>query len=297
MLEWDAAEYEALSGPQTGWGANLLGTFLERRPLRGDEAAIDAGCGTGRVTELLLRHVPGWTVLAVDGSKAMVEAAAERFAGDPRVRIERQDLLRLEVERPVDLIFSTATFHWIRDHERLFDRLAEALKPGGRLVAQCGGEGNIARGTRATEEVMGEERFREAFVGWEDPKNYADPETTKARLEAAGFEEVETWLHDEPTRFDSVEELARFLKTVVLGRHLALLPEAEHEPFAAAVAEKVATVEYPPVMDYVRLNILATRSRSDASFGDQEGIGSTDPDTTDWRRENILRDGDVEEKT
>src|SRR5919199_1371190 len=112
----------------TGWGANLLELFLRRRALRGDEAAIDAGCGTGRVTELLLRHLPDGSVLAVDGSKAMVEATAERFAGDPRVRVERQDLLRLVVERPVDLIFSTATFHWIKDHGRLFDRLAKALK-------------------------------------------------------------------------------------------------------------------------------------------------------------------------
>ncbi|HEX2098195.1 MAG TPA: methyltransferase domain-containing protein [Rubrobacteraceae bacterium] len=260
--EWDAAEYEALSGPQTCWGANLLG-LLERQPLRGDETVIDAGCGTGRVTELLLRHIPDGMVLAVDASEAMVEAASRRFAGDPRVRVERQDLLRLEAGEPVDLIFSSATFHWIKDHEKLFDRLFRALKPGGRLVAQCGGKGNIARVTSAAEEVMREKRFRDYFEGWEDPKEYADAKMTRARLEAAGFEQVETWLHDEPTLFGSVEELARFLKAVVLGQHLLLLPEAEHEPFAAAVAAKVASVENPPVMDYVRLNMLAARSGAD----------------------------------
>ena len=256
-LEWDTVEYEVLSVPQTGWGANLLKLFLERQDLRGDEAAIDAGCGTGRVTELLLRYMPEGTVSAVDGSRAMVEAAAERFAGDSRVRVECQDLLWLEVVRPVDLIFSTATFHWITDHERLFKRLARALRPGGRLVAQCGGAGNIARVTRAAEGAMGEERFRDYFAGWEDPKEYADAETTRTRLEAAGFEAVETWLHEEPTRFGSVEELARFLRVVVLKHHLALLPETEHEHFAAAVARKVAEVEDPPVMDYVRLNMTA----------------------------------------
>jgi trans-aconitate 2-methyltransferase len=259
-LEWNAAEYEALSAPQTGWGADLLELFLERQPLRGNEVAIDAGCGTGRVTELLLRYIPDGTVLAVDGSKAMVEAATRRFVGDPRVRVESHDLLRLEVERPVDLIFSTATFHWVKDHERLFDRLAQALKPGGRLVAQCGGAGNISWATSATEEVMGEERFRDRFEGWENPKEYADAETTRGRLENAGFEDVETWLHEEPTRFDSVDNLARFLKAVVLSQHLQRLPEEDHEPFAAAVAAKISAVEDPPVLDYVRLNILATRS-------------------------------------
>ncbi len=260
-LEWDAEEYEAVSAPQTGWGAEFLDLFLERRGLRGDEAVVDAGCGTGRVTELLLRHLPGGTVLAVDASGAMVEAARERFDGDPRVRVERQDLQRLEVERPVDVIFSTATFHWIKDHERLFERLARALKPGGQLVAQCGGKGNIALTLLAIEQVMGENHFKGFFTDFEETWYFADPPTTRARLEAAGFREVETWLHDEQAEFGSVEELARFLRTVVLRTHLAVLPEGEREPFAAAVAERIAE-RGTLVVDYVRLNMLAMRPES-----------------------------------
>jgi trans-aconitate 2-methyltransferase len=254
--EWDAGEYEELSAPQTRWGVEVL----ERLDARGDEAAMDAGCGTGRVTELLLAKLPEGSVLAVDGSRAMVEAARRRFAGEPRVRVERQDLLSLEVDEPVDLIFSTATFHWIADHDRLFENLALALKPHGRLVAQCGGEGNIARATRATKETIEEERFSDYFEGWQDDKYYADLQTTARRLEAAGFEEIETWLHDEVAGFDSVDELARFLGAVVLGGHLERLPEEERGPFAAAVAEKITLVDGRPALDYVRLNIMASRS-------------------------------------
>ncbi|MDP9411678.1 MAG: methyltransferase domain-containing protein [Actinomycetota bacterium] len=254
--EWDAAGYEELSSPQTRWGAAVL----ERVDLRGDEAALDAGCGTGRVTELLLGRLPGGSVLAVDGSEAMVEAARRRFAGEPRVRVERQDLLSLEVEEPVDLVFSTATFHWIKDHDRLFARLAGALRSGGRLVAQCGGEGNIARATRATRVVMERERFRGYFEGWQDDKNYADPRTTRERLEAAGFEEVRTWLHDEDVAFGSVQELTRFLATVVLGGHLERLPEGERGPFALAVAQEITAEDGSPLLDYVRLNIDARRA-------------------------------------
>lgn len=260
-LEWDAAEYEVVSVPHVGWGVGLLGRALERWPLRGDETAIDAGCGTGKITELLLRHLPDGTVLAVDASAAMVEAARERFAGDGRVQVEQQDLVRLQVERLVDLVFSTATFHWIQDHEGLYGRLARALKPGGRLVVQCGGKNNIARVMGVMQEVMDGERFRDFFEGWAGPWNFADAETTKVRLEAAGFEEVETWLQEESARFDSREELARFLKTVVLGRHLERLPEADHQPFADAVAKKAAAAEGTFTIDYVRLNILATRGR------------------------------------
>jgi trans-aconitate 2-methyltransferase len=260
-LEWDASEYEAVSAPQTGWGASFLDVFLRRRGLRGDEAVIDAGCGTGRVTELLLGHLPNGSVLGVDASEAMVEAARQRFAGDPRVRIAHGDILELEVDEPVDVIFSTATFHWIKNHEPLFERLARALKPGGQLVAQCGGRGNIALTLAAIERVMDEDRFGKYFVDWEETWYFADPETTRARLEAAGFEAVETWLHEEHAEFGSVDELARFLKTVVLRPHLAVLPEAERDPFAAVVAERLAE-RGTLLVDYVRLNMLATRSEA-----------------------------------
>jgi len=191
----------------------------------------------------------------------MVGVARERFAGDARVRVEWQDLLELEVEELVDVIFSTATFPWIKDHALLFRRLARALKPQGRLVARCGGEGNIARTRAAMEEVMDEDRFREFFVGREDPWNFADPETTRKRLEAAGFGGVEAWLHEEYAEFGSVEELARFLKTVVLGHHLEGLPETERYPFSAEVAARLAK-RGMLVVDYIRLNVLAIRSVS-----------------------------------
>ena len=253
--EWDAASYEELADPMTRWGAE----FLERMELRGDEAVVDAGCGTGRVTELLLGRLPEGTVLAVDVSEEMVSAAVERFAGDGRIRVERQDLLELDAEKPVDVIFSTATFHWILDHDRLFRRLAENLKPGGLLAAQCGGTGNVARVLETAQEVMGEERFRETFDGWSDTKYFTDPVTTGARLKRAGFGKIETWLHEEPTGFDSVEKLARYLKTVILRQHVAVLPEGERGVFAQAVAERMSE-QGKPVVDYVRLNILARRA-------------------------------------
>ncbi len=258
-FEWDAGGYEVLAAPMTGWGAGLLELALGRWPLAGDESAMDAGCGTGRVTELLLERLPRGTVLAVDASGEMVEAARGRFAADGRVRVEKGDLLALTIEERFDLVLSTATFHWIKDHERLFRRLARALKPGGRLVAQCGGAGNIARVRAATRRVMETEMFLPYFTRWEDPWNFAGPAETRERLEAAGFGGVETWLHEEPVRFGSVGELARYLKAIVLGRHLEALPEVQREQFAAAVAGELAA-ESSLVVDYVRLNILATRT-------------------------------------
>ena len=242
-----------------------------RWPLASDESAMDAGCGTGRVTELLLERLPRGRVLAVDASGEMVEAARRRFDGDGRVVVEKGDLLDLTVEERFDLILSTATFHWIPDHRRLFRRLSRALKPGGRLVAQCGGAGNIARVRAATRRVLETEMFRPYFAGWESPWNFASPEETRSRLEAAGFGGVEAWLHEEPVRFGSVGELARFLRAIVLGRHLEALPEARRERFAAAVAGELAAGG-SLVVDYVRLNILATRTPVPSDGGRVAGV-------------------------
>ena len=179
-LDWDAHTYTRVAG-----GIMALGhEVLERIDLRGDEVVLDAGCGSGELTAELADRVPRGRVYAVDGSPRMAELARERL-GD-RATVWVSDLLELEVDPSrVDLVFSAATFHWIADHERLFGRLHDALRPGGRLVAQCGGAGNIAAIRAAIEEVSGE-----PWMPW----NFAGPDETEARLRAAGFAEARAWL-------------------------------------------------------------------------------------------------------
>jgi trans-aconitate 2-methyltransferase len=229
----------------TRWGSSVL----DRLPLAGDETVLDAGCGSGRVTEALAGRLPRGRVIALDGSPSMVEAARERLArfGD-RVAFVVADL---EAPLPlapasVDAVLSTATFHWVRDHDALFRHLAAVMRPGARLAAQCGGAGNIAT-VRAAITAAGDP--------WEGPWTFASPGETQERLEAAGFREVETWLHPEPTALPPGEPLRVYLRTVVLGSHLERLEPARREPFVDAVA----TAMTEPLIDYVRLNILATR--------------------------------------
>jgi trans-aconitate 2-methyltransferase len=222
---------------------------LKRLQLHGDEAAIDAGCGSGRVTAELARRLPEGRVLAVDGSEAMVAKAHERL-GD-RVSYLVADLSELEVDEPVDLVFSTATFHWIRDHERLFRQLRAVLRPGGRLVAQCGGEGNVARHAEAIAAVAARPQFAEHFGETSGIWNFAAAGETETRLRGAGFAEARCWLQPKPVQ--PPDPLA-FTSTVTLGPLLALLPAELQRPFAEAV---LAESEQPLVLDYVRLNIEA----------------------------------------
>ena len=243
--DWDAATYDRISDPQTRWGTAVL----DRLALDGDETVLDAGCGSGRVTELLADRLPRGRVVALDASPAMIDEARRRLArfGD------RIDYLVADLGRPfavpggtVDAILSTATFHWVPDHDALFRNLAAVLRPGGRLAAQCGGAGNIAS-IRAVLATIGD--------GWLGDSHFETPEATAERLRAAGFVDIETWLHPEPTRFEAGEPFETFLRTVVLGPHVDRLPANERDAFVHEVASRLEE----PVIDYVRLNILARR--------------------------------------
>jgi trans-aconitate 2-methyltransferase len=243
--DWDAPTYDRVAAPQARWGAAVL----ERLPLHGDETVLDAGSGTGRVTEQLLERLPRGHVVALDGSAAMLDEARRRLArfGD-RVSFVEADLGR-PFELPTgsaDAILSTATFHWVPDHDALFRNLAAVLRPGGRLVAQWGGAGNIAS-IHAILASVGD--------GWLGPTHFETPEATSRRLEAAGFVGIQAWLQPEPTRFERGEPLETFLRTVILGAHLERLPERERDAFVRLVADRMPE----PLIDYVRLNVDARR--------------------------------------
>jgi trans-aconitate 2-methyltransferase len=245
--DWDAVSYDRVSDPQLGWAREQL----ERLELRGDEVVLDAGCGSGRVTALLADRVPRGRVYAVDVAPSMVEHA--RSALGDRATVLCQDLIDLELPEPVDAAFSNATFHWIEDHERLFSRLHGAIRPGGRLVAQCGGEGNIDAFRRLSEAVAAEEPFAPYFRGWRRPWNYAGAQETERRLERAGFVEAGCWL--EPKRV-TLDQPRAFVQTVCLVRHLDPLPDDLREQFLDRV---LARAGRPLVLDYVRLNMTALR--------------------------------------
>ncbi len=256
--EWDAETYERVSDPQFGWGLEVL----DRLELKGDETVIDAGCGTGRVTQRLLERLPEGKVIAVDGSDDMVDATAKRFKDDDRVTTIPSDLLELtsgllkrnDCEPAVDVLFSTATFHWISDHERLFERIHDVLQPRGRLHAQCGGSGNVARHATAIVKVASRPEFAPHFEGMRIIWNFATPEETAERLRAAGFAEVSCSLEEKPTQ---PEDPRAFTRASTMGPHLARLPEELQEPFIDAVLEESGK---PLVLDYVRLNINASRA-------------------------------------
>ena len=245
--DWDAGTYHRVSDVQLGWALKQL----ERLVLNGDEVILDAGCGSGRVTAELVARAPNGRTYGVDASAAMVAHAREALAD--RATILCQDLVALDLPEPVDVVFSNATFHWVLDHEALFAALHRALKPRGRLVAQCGGDGNIGGFLARADGVGGQRPFASHLSGWRRPWYFATAEATTARLERAGFTEVQCWL--EPGEVTPPEP-RNFVKTVCLRPHLERLPDDLRDQFVDRV---LAEAGEPLVLDFVRLNMSARR--------------------------------------
>jgi trans-aconitate 2-methyltransferase len=262
MADWDPDAYDRLSDPQYAWGEGVL----DRLELRGDEIVLDAGCGSGRLTALLLERLPRGRVIAVDESEAMLAKARANLARyGERVIYLCADLVTLELERPVAAVFSTATFHWILDHDRLFRALAAALVPGGRLEAQCGGGANLARLRARVARLIETKPYAVHFGRWREPWLFADALETAEQLENASFVDIQTSLEPAPTRFESRGGFRLFLENVVLWPHLARLPTSLREPFLDSLVAEAANDRDPFVLDYWRLNLSALRSDSAAA--------------------------------
>jgi trans-aconitate 2-methyltransferase len=258
--EWDSAAYHRLSGPQFGWALKVLDR-LQAIGLQGDEDILDAGCGTGRVTAELLRRFPRVHVTAVDASENMVREARltlREFAA--RATVEQCDLLELQHTSAFDVVFSTAVFHWIKDHERLFAVLFRVLKPGGTLLAQCGGGPNLKRVRDRIQLLAEAKEFKKYFAGWQRVWEYPGPELTRERLERAGFVQVSSSLEAAPVAFSVQQEYRDFLTAMILHPYLERLPADLQLQFEDALVEQAAQDQPPRVLDYWRLNMYARKA-------------------------------------
>jgi trans-aconitate 2-methyltransferase len=255
--EWNSKVYHRVSNPQFGWGLKVL----ERLILRGDERAMDAGCGTGRLTEKLLERLPRGSVVGVDQSHNMLRQAAEHLdSTDGRARFVQADLVRLPFEKDFDVVFSTATFHWVLDHEALFKSLARALKSGGKIEAQCGGLGNLQKVHARTVALMKSDRFARFFSNWREPWEFASAETTAERLRHAGFVEIKTWLEPAGFRLNSADEYRDFLGSVILRPFLTAISEIQLRDEFLEEMVRQAMSDPSFELDYWRLNLQAQRA-------------------------------------
>ena len=241
---WDPAAYAANAGFVPVLGLPVL-ELLAPQP---GERILDLGCGDGVLTARLVAS--GAEVTGLDPDPR--QAAAARARG---LRVLEQDAHEPFGEGLYDAVFSNAALHWMRAPERVLANVARALRPGGRLVAEQGGFGNIAAvvvALQASLEAAG-------HPGAEMPWDYPSPATQRARLERLGFEVLEIALIPRPTPLPT--GMAGWLATFgdpLLGR----LEPGERAAVVADALRRLAPLHDPAegwVADYVRLRFAARR--------------------------------------
>ena len=209
--DWDARDYVAHSAAQQEWAHELIAKLR----LRGDEAVLDIGCGDGRATALIAERLPQGSVLGVDKSADMISLAAEQFPppAHPNLSFRQMDATSLELPRAFDVAFSTAALHWVDDHEAMLHGVRRGLRPGGRLLFQMGGRGNIAETLAVVAEVIARPRWRDSFDGFVPPYRFCGPEDYAAWLPRAGFRACRAELISKDMRHAGREALLGWLRT------------------------------------------------------------------------------------
>jgi trans-aconitate methyltransferase len=191
----------------------------------------------------------------------MLRGAREYLS--PRYRqvgFAQADGSALPVAGVADAVFSTATFHWVHDHAALFGSLFGALRPGGVVVAQCGGGPNIKRVHDRCDVLMRKAPFAPWFADWREPWHFADAEATAARLREAGFVDVQTTLEPSPVMQPDASAYRDFVGHVICRHHLARLPDAGlQEQFMDALTAQAAGDPVPFELDYWRLNLAGRK--------------------------------------
>ncbi|RAK02238.1 trans-aconitate methyltransferase [Larkinella arboricola] len=243
-MQWNADLYTEKHAFVFQYGAGLI-DVLNPQP---GELILDLGCGSGELTQQLANR--GATVIGLDASASMLDKARQQF---PELDFQLADATRFEVPQRFDAIFSNATLHWITDYEAVIRQMHQHLKPGGRLVAEFGGKGNVQQ---ITDEVVRQLRLR-------------------------GYDRTVSWWY-----FPSVGEYATALEKhgfrVQLAQHYdrdTLLDDPENgltdwiEQFGPNFFEGVSTADRADILEATKATLKPVLFRDGRWYADYKRLG------------------------
>ena len=142
-------------------------------------AILEAGCGTGVLTERLRRAYPAACLTAIDAAPGMVRQTRARLQGDPALAAVTADMRAFAAAKPFDLIASSSALHWMTPLKDTMASLARCVRPGGRLCAALMVEGTLGE-LHVTR--------RHLFPDVAPAARLADSREVRAAIAAAGWE-------------------------------------------------------------------------------------------------------------
>lgn len=231
--QFDADAYEKASAHQKEWGLRLIGEL----DLRGNERILDLGCGDGRLTAELARFVPQGSVLGIDASEGMIEAAQKHASNN--LRFEVKDIDTLNWDREFDLVLSNATLHWIKDHARLLHNVFRALRAGGVGRFNFAGDGNCSHFFKVIRETMMLPQYRPYFDEFDWPWFMPTTQQYETLMRQSEFGDFRVWAENVDRFFPGAEAMIRWIDQPSLVPFLSYVAQEDRQGFRAFVIERM----------------------------------------------------------
>jgi trans-aconitate 2-methyltransferase len=257
MPDWNPSTYLQFADERSRPFMDLTARVAAQRPT----TVVDLGCGPGQLTAGLSRRWPAATIVGVDSSAAMIDAA-EEHAGD-RVRFELADLTAWQPDRLVDVLISNATLQWVPGHRALLGRLVAALADEGELAFQV--PGNFDEPSHVLlHELASDGRFAPYASGLEAPQAF-DAATYLGDLSQLGCR-VDAWETTYLHVLTGPDPVFRWISGTGARPILQALPDDRRDEFVGEYKTLLRAAypeqEYGTVLPFRRVFVVA---RKDAS--------------------------------
>jgi trans-aconitate methyltransferase len=231
--EFDGKKYETASAHQKEWGAKLIAELA----LQGNERALDLGCGDGTLTLKLAELLPRGEVVGIDASKGMIDTARQKERDNLRFLL--MDINHLDFTDRFDIVFSNATLHWIKDHDRLLKNVHRALAAGGRLRFSFAADGNCSHFNKVVREAMALEDFATSFDEFEWPWYMSSADEYLTLVESSGLPDARVWGENADRYFANDAAMIQWIDQPSLVPFLAFMPEAHKAAFREYVVSEM----------------------------------------------------------
>ncbi len=248
---WNTTLYQDKHAFVWQYGEDLLQLL---NPQSG-ELILDLGCGTGQLTEKIAQA--GAAVMGIDNAATMIEKARQNY---PHIQFDVADATNFQVAQPCDAVFSNAVLHWVKPPETAIASIYQALKPGGRFVAEFGGKGNVKAIATALENAIASLGIPEPHT--RNPWYYPSIGEYATLLEQQGFDVIYANLRDRPTPLaDKAAGLANWID-MFAGTFFVGLSAEQKSQVIRQVEQQLKPTRYQDetwIADYRRIRILAIK--------------------------------------
>ncbi len=237
--EFDGKKYQKASAHQKEWGNKLISEL----DLKGDEKILDLGCGDGVLTQIFSNLVPNGLVIGIDASKGMIEVAKEKESNNLKFLL--MDIDNIEIDDKFDIVFSNAALHWVKNHQKLYEKLSIILNKNGIIRFNFAADGNCSYFFNIVKQTIQKKEYQNYFKNFDWPWFMPTLDEYKNITDNFQFSNVKIWGENADRYFPNKEALIGWIEQPSIVPFLEYLPDDKKEPFTNEVIEKMlkATIQ------------------------------------------------------